>query len=134
MLMPTIKQFMTHYPLTIGKDAKMSQAHTLMRTHQLRHLPVLEGGKLVGIVSERDLHLIETLRDSDPEKITVEEAMVVDVYTVTVDEPIDVVAERMAERKLGSALVVNRRGGLEGIFTSVDALQVLATVLRRATE
>lgn len=131
--MPTIIECMTRYPLTIGKDAKMSQAHKLMRTHQLRHLPVLEGGRLVGIVSERDLHLIETLPDSDPDEVTVEEAMVVDVYTVSVDDPVDEVVEHMAQRKLGSAIVLNRRGGLEGIFTSVDALQVLAAVLRRAT-
>ena len=131
--MPTILQYMTRHPLTIGKDAKMSQAHALMRRHKLRHLPVLEGGKLVGIVSERDLHLIETLPDSDPETVSVEDAMVVDLYTVTVDDPVDEVVEHMANRKLGSALVLNRRGGLEGIFTSVDALHVLATVLRRAT-
>ena len=133
MLMPTIRQYMTSYPLTISKDAKMSKAHEIMRTHKLRHLPVLEGGKLVGIVSERDLHLIETQPDSDPDEVSVEDAMVDDVFTVLVDDPVDEVVERMADRKLGSALVLNRRGGLEGIFTSVDALQVLATVLRRAT-
>jgi acetoin utilization protein AcuB len=133
MLMPTVMQYMTRYPLTIGKDATMSQAHDLMRKHLLRHLPVLDGGKLVGIVSERDLHLIETLPDSDPDEVSVEEAMTIDVFTVLVDAPIDEVVESMAERKLGSAIVVNRRGGLEGIFTSVDALQALATLLRRAT-
>ena len=123
---------MTLQPWTIRKDAKMSQAHQLMREHRIRHLPVLEAGKLVGIVSERDLHLIETLPDSDPDEVTVEEAMTVDVYTVTSDDPVDVIVEQMATHKYGSAVVMDPRGGVEGIFTTVDALQVLGEVLRRA--
>jgi len=111
----------------------MAQAHKLMREHQVRHLPVLEAGKLVGIVSERDLHLIETLPDSDPDEVTVEEAMSADVYVVGVDDPVDGIVANMADHKYGSAIVLNRRGGIEGIFTTVDALQVLADVLRRAS-
>lgn len=65
MLMPAMDRYMTRQPWTIRKDAKMSQAHALMRAHRIRHLPVLEAGKLVGIVSDHDLHLIETLPDSD---------------------------------------------------------------------
>jgi acetoin utilization protein AcuB len=124
---------MKRQPWTIRKDAKMSQAHQLMREHQIRHLPVLEAGKLVGIVSERDLHLIETLPDSDPDEVTVEDAMIEDVYVVAPDDPVDAIVETMSAHKYGSAVVVNRRGAVEGIFTTVDALQVLADVLRRAT-
>jgi acetoin utilization protein AcuB len=133
MLMPTMSRYMTPQPWTIRKDAKMSQAHELMRAHRIRHLPVLEGGKLVGIVSDRDLHLIETLADSDPDEVTVEEAMTDAVYSVGLDDPVDAVAERMAARKYGCALIVNRRGAVEGIFTTIDAMQVLADVLRKAT-
>ncbi len=133
MLMPSISRYMTRQPWTIRKDAKMSQAHQLMREHQIRHLPVLEAGKLVGIVSERDLHLIETLPDSDPDEVTVEDAMVEDVYGVSADDPVDVIVEMMSSRKYGSAVVLNHRGHVEGMFTTVDALQVLADVLRRAT-
>src|ERR1041385_8352156 len=78
MLMPSMSRYMTRQPWTIRKDAKMSQAHELMRGHRIRHLPVLEDGKLVGIVSDRDLHLMETLPDSDPDEITVDEAMTED--------------------------------------------------------
>lgn len=111
----------------------MSQAHRVMREHKIRHLPVLDGGKLIGIVTERDLHLIETLPDSDPDEVSVEDAMTADVYTVSADDPVDVVVERMAAQKYGSAVVLDRRGVVEGIFTTIDALQVLADVLRRAT-
>jgi acetoin utilization protein AcuB len=124
---------MTQQPWTIRKDAKMSQAHEMMRAHRIRHLPVLEAGKLVGIVSERDLHLMETLPGGDPDDIAVEEAMIEDVYVVGADDPVDTVVEKMADRKYGCAVIVNRRGLVDGIFTTVDALQVLADVLRKAT-
>ena len=131
--MPGLSQYMTVQPWTIRRDATMSQAHQLMREHKIRHLPVLEAGKLVGIVSERDLHLIETLPGSDPDEVRVEEAMIVDVYAVGVDDPVDVVVEKMSLRKYGSAVVLDRRGGVKGIFTTVEALHAFAEVLRRAT-
>jgi acetoin utilization protein AcuB len=133
MLMPPISRYMNCQPWTIRRDATMSQAHRMMREHHIRHLPVLEGGALVGLVSERDLHLMETLPDADPDQVTVEDAMSADVYSVGPQEPVDAVVERMASRKLGSVVVVDRRGAVEGIFTTLDALQVLAEVLQRTT-
>jgi acetoin utilization protein AcuB len=133
MLMPSISRYMACQPWTIPKDAKLSQAQQLMREHGIRHLPVLDAGTLVGILSQRDARLIETIPGSDPDELTVEKVMVPEVYTVSADDSVDLVAERMAERKYGSAVVLNRRGAVEGIFTTVDALQVLADVLRRAT-
>ena len=131
--MPSMSRYMTTQPWTIRKDATMAQAHELMRAHRIRHLPVLDAGQLVGIVSDRDLHLIETLPDSDPEQVTVEEAMTEGVYAVGLDDPVDTTAEQMAAHKYGCAIVVNRRGGVEGIFTTIDAMQALAEVLRKAT-
>lgn len=133
MLMPSMSRYMTRQPWTIRKGATMSQAHELMRAHRIRHLPVLEAGKLVGVVSDRDLHLIETLPGGDPDEVTVEDAMTEEVYAVRPDDPVDAVVERMADHKYGSAIVMNQRGIVEGIFTTTDALQVLADVLRRAT-
>jgi acetoin utilization protein AcuB len=133
MLMPPISRYMTTQPWTIPRGAKMSQAHRVMREHRIRHLPVLDRGQLVGIVTERDLHLIETLPGGDPDELTVEEAMIADVYAIHPEDPVDTVVEHMADHKVGSAVVVGRRGEIEGIFTSVDAMQVLADVLRRAT-
>ncbi|HEX7703488.1 MAG TPA: CBS domain-containing protein [Kofleriaceae bacterium] len=134
MLMLSVSRYMTRQPWTIRKDATMAQAHTMMRAHAIRHLPVLDGGALVGIVSERDLHLIETLPGGDPAVVTVEEAMVSDIHTAEPDDAVDIVVDHMAERKQGSAVVVDRHGAVLGIFTTIDALRVLADVLRNATE
>src|SRR5690242_1905417 len=57
---PTVDRYMTPSPHTIGQDEPLSAAHELMRAHSIRHLPVLEGRALVGLVSLGDLHLLET--------------------------------------------------------------------------
>ncbi len=131
--MPTISRYMTPQPWTIRSDVKLSQAHSIMREHGIRHLPVLDAGKLVGILSERDIYMLDRFPAFDADR-TVEDAMTQDVYAVHCDDPVDGVVETMAKHKYGSAVVMNRRDVVEGIFTSVDAMQVFAEVLRRATE
>jgi len=123
-----IRRYMTASPRTIGKDQTLTVAHHMMREGRLRHLPVLDGGKLVGILSLRDLHLIETLRDVDPDTATVEEAMTMDVYVTEPTTPLEQVAATMAEYKYGSAVIVDR-GKIAGVFTTVDALFALADIL-----
>ena len=133
MLMPPISRYMTRQLWTIGSGATLAAAHQLMRAHLIRHLPVMDADKLVGVVTERDLHLMETLPDADPDEVTVNEAMTEDVYVAAPDDPVADVVEHMADRKLGSAVVM-AHDRVEGIFTSIDALQVLATVLRRTVD
>lgn len=127
---PRVGQFMTPLPHTIEFDQPLARAHELMRTHQIRHLPVMQNGKLLGLVSIRDLHLIETLRDVDPAEVPVEDAMAEDPYTVSPEEPLDEVAAIMADYKLGSAVVV-QDGRVQGIFTTVDALRALLQLWRQ---
>jgi acetoin utilization protein AcuB len=127
--MESIRTFMTRGAYTIGQKQTLATAHQMMREHKVRHLPVLEAGKLVGIISQRDLHLIETLREVDPETTTVDEAMTVDVYVTGPNTPLDEVAAAMAENKYGSAIIVEGKN-VVGVFTTVDALNALATVLR----
>ncbi|MCC7539549.1 MAG: CBS domain-containing protein [Deltaproteobacteria bacterium] len=120
---------MTAHPHTVGQEQTMGFAHALMRKHGIRHLPVLHSGKVVGMVSVRDLHLVETLPDVNPEETRVEEAMSTDVYVVAPDVPLADVADVMATRKLGSAVIVDH-GVVTGVFTTTDALHALVTALR----
>jgi acetoin utilization protein AcuB len=124
----TIDEFMTRAVHTIGSRSPLTEAHRIMNEHAVRHLPVLEGGKLVGVVSMRDLHLVETLKGVDPKEVTVDEAMSQDAYTVPPGTELIEVARTMAMHKYGSA-VVARDGTVEGIFTTVDALRALESVL-----
>jgi acetoin utilization protein AcuB len=125
---PRIDRHMTKSPHSIGPDEKLSQAHRLMRDHGIRHLPVLHGGKLVGVLSDRDLHLIESLRDVDPEKVLVEEAMSSTVYAVAPKAPLDEVVREMAHHKYGCAIVVDE-DQVVGVFTTIDAMRTFAEML-----
>jgi acetoin utilization protein AcuB len=123
-----IENFMTRAVHTLAATRSLADAHALMRAHRIRHLPVLDAGKLVGIVTERDLALVETFRLVDPGKVTVQDAMSPDVFTVAPGTPVAEVAHRMAQDRLGSA-VVQQGSKVVGIFTVVDALRALDFLL-----
>jgi acetoin utilization protein AcuB len=127
----TVQRFMTARPHVVSSQKTLAQAHQAMREKGIRHLPVVDGGKLVGVVSQRDLYLLETLKGVDIARETIEEAMTADPITVPPDAPLDEVAEAMAARKQGSAVVVDR-GAVVGIFTTTDAMKALVAVLRRS--
>jgi acetoin utilization protein AcuB len=125
---PHIKKYMTADVQTIGDEQPMAVAHRLMREQHIRHLPVLRQGRLVGILSDRDLRLVETLQDVDPTKVTVSEAMTPDPYVVSPDAELDEVVSTMAAKKYGSA-VISDNGKVVGIFTTVDACSAFADLL-----
>lgn len=108
----------------------IADARQIMREHTLRHLPVVDDGKLVGMVSDRDVHMLEACAGVDPSDARVCEAMSVPLI-VDEDDAIDVVAERMATERCNSAIVVDD-GMIRGIFTATDALVALAELVRRA--
>jgi acetoin utilization protein AcuB len=120
----TVAEYMTSSPHTIGDDQPLARAHEMMGEHKIRHLPVLHGGQLVGILSLGDLHLIETLGESDLEKIAVEDAMTPDPYVVPPDADLREVAGEMAVHKYGTAIVATG-SKVVGIFTTIDALRAL---------
>lgn len=122
---------MTPAPITIGRAQTLSDAARRMHEHHIRHLPVLEGGYLFGVLSERDIDLVESLPDVDPDAVKVEEAMTQDPYRVSPDVTVGEVVREMAAHKYGSAVVMHE-GRVAGIFTTVDALNLLAAVLAPA--
>jgi acetoin utilization protein AcuB len=119
-----IADFMTSMPHTVGSEQTITFAQQLMEKHGVRHLPVLHGGELYGIVSDRDLGMIAGLNEVNPDITTVEEAMTQEAYTVSKDTPLFAVLEEMLEHKYGSAVVVE---GVKivGILTTHDALKLL---------
>ena len=131
-----VYRYMTPSPVTVGRDQTLVTALELMHRQHVRHLPVLDAGALVGVVTERDVHLVES-GGADLQTTLVEEAMTADPYVVTAGTLLRDVAEEMAAHKYGCAVVMER-GRVAGIFTTVDALRALLdlehqTTLRRAS-
>lgn len=123
-----MQHVMTPQPITIGREQSLATAHELMRRHDCRHLPVLEHGELVGIVTQRDLYLLETIAGVDLTKDQVDDAMSTDAYAVQPDASLTDVAAHMATERVGCAVVIER-GRVIGIFTTTDALRVVAGFL-----
>lgn len=124
----TIRSYMTVSPYSIRPQATLADAHALMRDNGIRHLPVVRGGRLVGCVSQRDLALLESLPDVEPSEVPVEDAMTTEVFTTSPDAPLRHVVGQMAERKIGSAVIMEG-DEIVGVFTTTDALAALSQVL-----
>jgi len=122
-----VRDYVTPLPQTIGVDQSIASATQRMWQLGVRHLPVLDGDTLVGIVTERDLAFVKSF-SVDPERSSVEEAMTPEPYVVGPEMPLSVVARNMAERKVGCACVVDGQK-VVGILTTTDALGILADVL-----
>lgn len=130
MLMPTVSRYMTPNPRTVAPTDPMTVAHAVMRERGCRHVPVVHDGNLIGLLSDRDLHLLEALRYESPDQVTAGEAMRPAAIVVAPDAPLDEVIERMSEERCGAVAVVGKTG-VVGIFTATDALWALTDLLRR---
>lgn len=129
---PLLKSVMTPFPWWIEIDEPVLAAREMMRKHKVRHLPVKEHGKLVSVVTDRDLKfaLDPELGLPPREALRVRDVCVYTAYIVDIESRLEAVLEAMAERKIGSALVT-RDDKLVGIFTSMDACRVLAGIIRQ---
>jgi acetoin utilization protein AcuB len=122
---PPVKAVMTAFPHAIERQDSAQRALDSMREHRVRHLPVKDNHRLVGIISERDLRSVDAA--ALPHR-TVGEFCTDSVYTVDIDTPLDNVLVAMADLHIGAALVVHK-DHLAGIFTTTDACRWFATYL-----
>jgi acetoin utilization protein AcuB len=133
-----VKNWMTPAPATIYSDALVRGAADMMKTRRLRHLPVVDhGGRLVGIVTDRDLRQVAfgpALRRRLPDlaetlkTLTVQEIMTRGVVTVRPSTEIREAARLMHARKIGALPVVDG-DRVVGILTESDILRALQSVL-----
>lgn len=119
---------MTPFPYAVEPGAAVNKALEIMSDHGIHHLPVTEDGELAGMISSRDIQLVNE-RHQDPNELTVRDVMSQDIYTVDLSERLDSVLHRMSEHQL-RAVVVTRKGKLVGIFTQIDACGKFAAFLR----
>ena len=127
-----IKEHMTKHPVLTSRTTSVEEALALMKKKGFRHLPIVENGKVVGIVSDRSLK--EAGFYSDTMRLTVGDVMILDPYCVDIRTPFSEVIQNMIERKIGSAIVLNLDHEVVGIFTSYDAMKILASVVEHKFE
>jgi CBS domain-containing protein len=126
--MRKVRDLMTPSPHTIGEEQVVSEASRRMHEFGVRHLPVLSGSVLVGLLSDRDVRLVEAVGTQAGRQFKVADVMMPEPYVVDGTTDLAVVARAMAERKIGSA-IVTEHGKIAGIFTATDALHALANRL-----
>jgi CBS domain-containing protein len=119
--MPPVAALMTPFPYFVRPDDPARRAADLMREHAIRHVPVKEGDRVSGIVSERDLR-------SAGADAAVRDVQGTDVYTVEMNASLALALREMARRKIGTAVVL-RAGKLAGIVTVTDVCRAFAEVL-----
>lgn len=125
--MPQIHKFMTPMPHTIGADIPIKKALGMMREFNIRHLPVLTDGRMVGIVTDRDVKLAASFQGSDT--MNVDEVMTPEPYAVLPEAPVDQVVTEMAAKKYGCAIIQQANGKIVGIFTASDGLRAFGEQL-----
>ena len=110
-----VKDLMTKRLITIGPDESLEAAATLIKQHNIDHLPVVEKDRLVGIVTSWDLAV-----SLGTGKKRVSEIMTRKVITANEEEPVDVVVRRLEQHKISGVPVVDGEGRLRGILTTDD--------------
>ena len=123
-----IEEYTTPSPISLEPGADYQTIIDTMHDNDVRHVPVVEGDKPCGIISERDV--LRASRKADTMSLQAKDVMTPNPFVVPVSATLGKVAFEISSRKIGSALVVDSNGGLYGIFTAIDGLNALVEVLR----
>lgn len=126
----SVEEFTTPDPVTANEDMTVDDLQRLMERHNIRHLPVMRGETVVGVISHRDVRLVMGLTALEKLQVRASDIMAENPLTVSSSTPLDEVAYAMSEQKVGSAIVNDGKGRLLGIFTATDALNALIEIVR----
>ncbi len=129
-----ISEVMTPDVVTVEVSSPMSQVRKILLHEKFHHLPVVDGERLVGIISTNDLIRImqklpvaneDDLNDTLDGATSVKEAMQTDLITMRADETVERAIDLLADGDLHSLLVVDKDEALAGIVTNIDLLEYL---------
>ena len=118
----SIQQAMTSNPTTVGPTNTAAEVAQIMKAEDIGSLPIVEGDKLVGVVTDRDL-AIRIVAEGRGVDTTVGEIASKDVVTVDPEQTIDEAARLMAEHQGRRLPVVEEDGRLVGILAQADIAQ-----------
>ena len=132
-----VEKWMTRTPVTIEESDSLSMAMHVLKEKKIRRLPVLRKGKLVGIVTDRDLKAASPSEATSLDiwelhfllgKLKIKDVMSKKLITITPKDTIEKAAMVMMERRIGGLPVVDESGALIGILTEDDVFRALVEV------
>lgn len=124
----TIEEYTTPDPVTVGPETALTEVMRIFEKFGFRHIPVVQDGKAIGIISDRDILLARPM--GVMELMRAKEVMTSSPYAASIDAPLEEIALELSNRKFGSVLVYDRKDKFYGIFTATDALNALVEILR----
>lgn len=129
-----VKEWMSSPPITVTHDTPIMDAYQLMKDKNVRRLPVVKKGKLVGIITMSDVREVSPSEATTLtvwelnyliSKLTVAKIMSKNPYIVKMDAPMQEVAQIMLDRKVSGLPVVNDHNDLVGIITESDVFRMI---------
>ena len=132
----TVREIMTGSPVTLGPDDTLDLASNVISLGRIRHIPVVEAGELVGLISERDLigtaaNQIFGLKQKNKsallKSVLVKDVMRKRVITIGPEATIKDTAQIMADKKIGCVPVLDG-GALIGLVTTTDVLRYVESL------
>ncbi|WP_420130379.1 CBS and ACT domain-containing protein [Longimicrobium sp.] len=132
-----VKKRMTHDPVVVSPRHSLADALRLTRERRIRHLPVVDEGVLVGIVSDRDVRtaMPSTLTEPDAERVAfldrtpISAVMRSDVDSIGPLDTVEDAAKLMRRRRIGALPVVDAHGAVLGILSESDVLDAFVEIL-----
>ena len=131
-----VREIMMGSPVTLKPEDTLDLANDVIALGRIRHIPVVDDGRLVGIITERDLigaaasqifGLKQKNKSALLKSVLIKEVMKKRVLTAAPDTPIKDVAHLMAEKKIGCLPVVSA-GAVVGLVTTTDILRYVESL------
>jgi acetoin utilization protein AcuB len=122
-----VSEWMVKNPIVVTLEQRVQDCVDLMREHSIRHLPVVENQKLIGLVTESDLR--EVFLASLVEDLTIEGVMITEPLTVTPDTEIEDAAKLIYYHKIGGLPVVDEYSQVVGILTVADLVEAFIELM-----
>ncbi len=130
-----VSQIMQRKVMSVTSNVGVRKAYAIMNEHNIRHLPVTSDGKLIGIISDRDIRPSMILMDKSdtssayiPDSVKVESIMVSNPLTINRDDDVRMAARIMQKKKLG-CLPVMDGDKIVGLITETDLIRLLVEML-----
>lgn len=115
-----VTEIMTPAPITCTPDDKADYAAKLMLVHDCGEIPVCDGPKVIGVITDRDITVRAVAKGKNPADVEVRSLMTQPVYTASQFDPLDKATELMDQKHIRRLPVIDRNGRLVGILSQTD--------------